>query len=509
MMVWGKRRPASVRRVTGKLGGAGLVVGVLALPVATIDVQAAPAACPAQAIRVSPGARIQDAVDRAPPGASFCLAAGRHRMQMVTPRARQSFFGEPGTVLDGSRRITDFRPDGPFWRAAGQPEPLGGLGSCMDGRPCTRRAALFRDGAPLLQVERRAELRPGTFLFDLAGGAIIVADDPAGHVIETARMAVAFAGTADDVRISGLVIEKYNTLAQNGAVQGAAGRGWRVEHSEFRFNSGAGVVVGSGGRIAECDAHHNGQLGIGATGQDIVIENNRVWANNTAGFDPDWEAGGVKVSKGRTIVFRGNTVSDNLGPGLWCDIDCEEVVFEGNTVSNNQGPGIFFEISSGAVVRSNVLSRNGAGPQKWVWGAEIQVAASDHVDVSANTLTVRPGGHGIILVDQGRERARGGYYRTGDNAVHDNVTTFDGSGRSGGTSDVPPGKPNAGIIQAGDNRFDGNVYIHGPQSEPTFLWGPDMTFPAFRRAGQEARGTMRMEGAGTNAPAAEAPRADR
>ncbi len=496
-----------MKRAAATLGAAGLALGGLALP---LDARAEPStACPAQAIRVSPGARIQDAVDRAPPGASFCLTAGRHRMQVVIPRARQSFFGEPGTILDGSRPLTEFKPDGPFWRAAGQPEPLGGLGVCVAGRPCTRRAALFRDGVPLVQVENRAELRAGTFLFDIPAGAFLLADDPAGHVIDTARMAVAFTGTADDVRISGLVIEKYNTLAQNGAVQGAAGRGWRVERSEFRFNSGAGVVVGSGGRIVECDAHHNGQLGIGATGQDIVIANNRVWANNTAGFDPEWEAGGVKVSKGQKIVFRANTVSDNLGPGLWCDIDCGEVVFEGNAVANNQGPGIFYEISSGAIIRSNVLSRNGAGPQKWVWGAEIQVAASDHVVVSGNTLTVRPGGHGIILVDQGRERARGGFYQTRDNTVHDNVTTFDGPGRAGATSDVPPGQPNTGIIQAGHNHFDANVYVHGSGGEPGFLWGPDMTFAAFRRAGQEAKGVMRMEQGGASGPAADPQRAER
>ncbi|ACL60431.1 right-handed parallel beta-helix repeat-containing protein [Methylobacterium nodulans] len=452
--------------------------------------------CPAGAIRIAPGSSIQEAVDRAGEGASFCIGAGLHRMQIVTPRNGQSFFGEKGAVLDGSRRLMGFARSGRFWVVSGQPFPLETRGSCLAGRPCTRRAGLFLDGVPLRQVATPEEMTPDTFLFDVAAGTISLARDPAGHVVETARAAFAFSGRAADVRISGLLIEKYNSLAQYGAVQAAAGRNWQISYSELRFNSGAGVALGSGGSLSDSDIHHNGQLGVGGTGKGFSILRNRIWANNTHGYDPEWEAGGVKIALARSVVLRGNHVFENGGPGLWCDIDCEHVLFEDNLVERNAGPGIFFEISREATIRNNHLRRNGAGRHAWVWGAEIQVAASADVEVTGNDLTVAPGGHGIILVDQGRPHARGGgFYETRGNNVHDNTTTFDEIGRSGGTSDVPNGHPQAGIIEAGGNRFDRNTYLYRPGFEPLFLWGPEMSFAGFRKAGQEGSGQLRQIGA--------------
>ncbi|MFE1600632.1 right-handed parallel beta-helix repeat-containing protein [Methylobacterium sp. ID0610] len=488
---------ARARRGRAPAGGAR--AGVLLLLAAAPALAAGPdengrPACPAGAIRIAPGSSIQEAVERAGEGARFCIGAGLHRMQIVTPRNAQSFVGEPGAVLDGSRRIESFTRSGRFWVAGGQPAPFDVRGSCLAGRPCTRRAGLFLDGAPLRQVERREEMGPDTFLFDPLAGTIVLAQDPAGHVVETARAAFAFSGRAADVRIAGLVIEKYNSAAQYGAVQAAAGRGWQITHTEARHNSGAGIVLGPGATLSDSVVHHNGQLGVGGVGDGLSLLRSRIFANNTHGYDPDWEAGGVKMAQARTVVMRGNHVHENHGPGLWCDIDCERVLFEDNRVEGNDGPGIFYEISRMATIRGNRLVRNGAGPRAWVWGAEIQVAASADVEVVGNDLTVAPGGHGVILVDQGRPRARGGYYETRGNTVHDNVTTFDAIGRSGGTSDVPAGRPQAGIIEAGGNRFDRNTYRYRSGSEPLFLWGPQMSFAGFRQAGQEAGGQIRLIG---------------
>ncbi|GJD98412.1 right-handed parallel beta-helix repeat-containing protein [Methylobacterium isbiliense] len=473
-----------------------LTLAVLLGATGALALDAGPAApgrpsCPAGAIRVAPGDSIQDAVTRAGPGASFCLGAGIHRAQVVTPLNGQSFFGETGAVLDGSRRITAFSRLGGLWVAGGQPAPLRVTGECMAGRPCTRRAGLFVDGVPLRQVATPAEMGPDTFLFDPAAGTLSLAMDPAGRVVESARAAVAFIGPAENVRIAGLTIEKYNSLPQHGVIQGAAGRNWQVTHCEVRFNSGAGVVVSPGGSLSHSDIHHNGQLGVGGTGADFAILGNRIWANNTHGYNPDWEAGGVKLALARNVVLRANHVYENGGSGLWCDIDCNRILFDANLVERNTHSGIAFEISRGATIRNNVLRRNGAGPRSWVWGAEITVASSAEVEVAGNDITVAPGGHGVILVDQGRPTARGdGYYATRDNTVHDNRTTFDAAGRAGGTSDVEPGEPMAGIIQSGGNRFDRNTYVYRPGYEPLFLWGPEMSFETFRKAGQDTNGRL-------------------
>jgi hypothetical protein len=258
-----------------------------------------------------------------------------------------------------------------------------------------------------------------------------------------------------------------------------------------RLNSGHGISVGTGSRVRNCDVHHNGQLGIGGNGNDIRIEGNRIWSNNIYGFDPGWEAGGVKIAESDGVTFRGNHVYDNKGIGLWCDGDCRNVVYEENLVENNQWNGIFHEISFKAVVRNNVLRHNHRGDRGWFWDAEIVLAASQDVEVSGNTLVIAPGRCGIMLIDQGR-RDNGRSYKTRNNTIHGNEMTFEGAACAGGVSDTKPDNENFAIITDGNNRFDGNTYRVARPSEPArFVWGHTVTdWDGFRRRGLEKNGRL-------------------
>ncbi len=110
------------------------------------------------------------------------------------------------------------------------------------------------------------------------------------------------------------------------------------------------------------------------------------------------------------------------------------------------------------MIRGNTLFENGQAAPGWAWGAEVQVAAPCNVSVTGNVLRVRRDGKAIMLIDQNRRRAAGGYYRTQGNLVRDNRITLLGSGLSGGASDAGPAAANFGTIQAGGNRFDRNTY---------------------------------------------------
>jgi len=110
-------------------------------------------------------------------------------------------------------------------------------------------------------------------------------------------------------------------------------------------------------------------------------------------------------------------------------------------VENNQDIGIFHEISFKAVIRNNVVRHNGKGHRGWFWRAEIGVAASQDVEVNNNTLTIAAGGCGIVLIDQGRRTKNGGKYKTRNNTVHDNDSTFEGAACAGGVSDVVGRRP--------------------------------------------------------------------
>jgi len=466
--------------------------------------------CPPGSILVPLGASIQAIVEKAPPGAIFCIAAGIHRAQLIIPKDRQFFIGQPGAVLNGAELITDFRRKGDVWVTPTSTPDVRFLGSCLPARSrCNDPRRFFLDGQPLEPVAERAALRAGSTFSDPATGLTYLADDPRGRTLERTRPRYAFSnGGARGVTIKGLIVEKYATPAQQGAIFGnenPRATDWRIEDNEVRFNSGSGIATGDRSIVRRNKVHHNGQLGISPNGADVMIEDNEIYENNIYGFDAAWEAGGVKAGKIERLTLRGNHVHDNYGSGLWCDIDCRNVLFENNLVERNSDAGIFYEISFDAIIRNNTVRLNGTGGggqqgSLWVWGAGIQIAASENVRVYGNKVTVAAGRSGIVIVDQGRERlgqASGKdartklLYRTARNAVHDNEVVYEGdTGLSGGASDVAASNPNFGIIETGGNQFDRNTYVlRRPTDAPLFIWGHEpVSYEKFRSLGQEVNG---------------------
>ncbi|MGY4320620.1 hypothetical protein ACVWW1_009947 [Bradyrhizobium sp. JR3.5] len=448
--------------------------------------------CPADAISILPDEPIQPAVDRAEVGAAFCLKNGIHRSQAVRPRKNQRFYGEGRTILNGSRILTDFSREGTYWVASGQNQQGRRVGSCVRSAPaCNLPEAVFVDDVPLTQVLTKNDVTSDRFYFDHSTGKIFLANDPSAHKVEVTVAAFAFDSTAPGILIKNLIIEKYASVGQKGAVQAQDANGWVVENCELRLNSAAGIAVGSGTRIRDCDIHHNGQIGITGVGRDVVIERNRVFANNTREFNPNWEAGGVKLAVSSNVVMRDNRVYDNRGPGLWCDIECRDVLYEGNIAEGNSEAGIFHEISFAAVIRNNKLRHNGLGKGGF-WGNNLLIAASQDVDVYGNELIISAGKCGVILVDQGRRTKSGELYKTRNNHIHDNDMKFEGAVCAGAASDVGPDNANADVIETGNNRFDHNVYRISRESTPVrFAWGRAvLDWDRLRHAGLEQNGSL-------------------
>jgi hypothetical protein len=432
--------------------------------------------CPAATIAIGPGASIQAAVDRAGDGAAFCLKNGTHRIQAVRPRPNQRFYGEGRTILNGSRLLMHFGRENNYWVARDQRQQGQRRGECAKEAPaCNLPEGLFIDDIPLVQVLAKDDVGPGRFYFDHAAGSIYFADNPAGHKVEATVAVFAFESRAPGVLIKNMTIEKYASVAQKGAIQAQEATSWVVENCELRLNSAAGIAAGSGTRVRDCDIHHNGQIGITGVGRNVLIERNRIWENNTREFQSSWEAGGVKLAVSEGVVLRGNYVHDNRGAGLWCDIECRDVLYEDNIAERN-----------------NIVRHNGAGGKTWFWGNNILIAASQDVEVYRNTLTADAGKCGIVLVDQGRPAKSGGTYKTRNNKVYDNDTTFEGAACAGAASDVRPGDENALVIENGNNLFDRNIYRLPRGSEPLrFAWGHAVFgWHELREAGLEQSGSL-------------------
>jgi parallel beta-helix repeat protein len=449
---------------------------------------------------INPGDSIQKAVDSNPEGTTFTIKAGVHRLQQVIPRNGNTFIGEPGAIMSGAKILTSFTQEGSYWVASGQTQQGRATGFCMrnpGGLPryegCWYPEDLFMDDVPLWRVTTLSEVGPGKWYFDYAANKIYFADKPTGRKVETSVTPYAFAGGTQNVTVrGGLTIEKYAVPAQSGAIHAldyhtsALSTHWVIERCEIRLNHGVGIRTGNQMQILNNHIHHNGQLGIGGSGDNILVEGNEIAYNNYAGFSSGWEAGGSKWVRTHNLVVRGNYSHHNKGPGLWTDGNNIYTLYENNRVIENEDTGIFHEISYDVVIRNNTVQRNGKRFDTWLYGAQILLSSSQNAQVYQNSVEVDAlAGNGIAIIQQDRGTGRYGPHITIGNSVHHNVVTYRGDhGQSGAAADFTPD-----VMFNGNNLFDFNTY-HAPHLDYSrWAWGANKNWQGFKAVGQEPHGS--------------------
>jgi len=435
-------------------------------------------------LRLSPGDDLQAEVDSQPEGTTFEIEAGIHRLkQPIVPKAGDSFIGEPGATLSGAKLLVGFRQEGRLWNAdAGLTSPGTIHGECDDSSDtaCQYPQDLFIDNIIRRRITDPALGAPGSWYLDYEANRVYIWEDPTGRNVELSVTPHAFFGTVDDVTIRGLIIEKFATPAQRGAIHarneenGSLGANWVVEHNEIRQNHGGGIRLGAAMQVRYNQIHHNGQIGIvGGESKDILIEGNEIAFNNTAGFSGYWEAGGTKFSYTEDLVVRANYVHDNVGPGLWTDIDNVNTLYEHNNVESNTLIGIQHEISYSAVIRNNLVQYNGAVIYDYLWGAQIMVSGSSDVEIYDNTVLIPWGGQGIGVIQDARLE-----YRTRNVYVHHNQII--GLGRTGADENPTDLEMYDTVL------FDYNTYYETNR----WFWNGEVSFEQFQAAGQEANGVV-------------------
>ncbi len=417
---------------------------------------------PADAVRINPGTNIQSVVNQYGGGTTFLLGTGLHRQQQVQPKSGQTFIGETGAFMNGAKILTGWQRDGGTWFVSGQTQSGRQQGSCLSSSPeCNHPEELFIDHARMTHVSSKGQVGPGKWFFDYGADRIYIGNDPSGKLIETSVTEMAFFGQVSDVTITGLVIEKYASPAQVGAIDTRGnpsgktnGSNWFIANNEVRHNHGVGIKSTNGSRVVGNYVHHNGQLGLGGDGPGMLIEDNEIAYNNASGYSYGWEGGGTKWAYTTDLVVRSNYSHHNVGPGLWTDIDNIRTTYEGNRVTDNVGIGIFHEISYDAVIRNNYIAGNGFGHSAWLWGGGIVVAASPNVEVHDNELVNNA--DGIAGIQQNRSDAPSAYgpMIVKNLYVHDNRITM-AEGQTGLVQDIGE---NA-IFTGRNNRFVNNEYI--------------------------------------------------
>jgi hypothetical protein len=118
-----------------------------------------------EGVGVSPGQDLQAAINAKPAGTTFLIKAGVHRLsKYVTPKNNDQFIGEPGAILNGSQRITNFVKSDSAWMSSGMTmENPVVKGPCQNGTACQYTNDVYYDNRPLQRVMSRAGVVPGTF----------------------------------------------------------------------------------------------------------------------------------------------------------------------------------------------------------------------------------------------------------------------------------------------------------------------------------------------------------
>jgi hypothetical protein len=428
-------------------------------------------------VQLNPWDSIQGAVNANASGTTFILNPGIYRLQSVVPKDGDVFSGQTGAILNGAILLSSWQQGTGMWiaQASGITQQASYRGTCLTTNPaCMYPEDLFFDSQPLKRVASLSQVVSGTWYFDYASEKVYAGADPTGHTTELSAAHHAFYGTASNVKITNLVIEKYAAVSGQGAVQALSdangpSTGWFVDTSEIRFNHGWGIRVSNATQLTNNKIHDNGQLGFGGSGTNILIENNEIYGNNFAGYDWNWEGGGDKISYSTNVTFRGNYAHDNAGPGLWTDINNDYVLYENNHTTRNIMAGIDHEISYHATIRNNLIENDGFSPlgtgSIW-WGGGILIRNSSNVEVYGNTVTNCMDGIGGVLADRGNA-PDGTPYLLQNLYVHDNVITQQVNYA-------------AGIVRAADfdnsvftswgNHFLNNTFYLSDLTKTYFLW---------------------------------------
>jgi hypothetical protein len=403
-------------------------------------------------VTIAAGANIQAAIDANPAGTVFHLSAGMYRGQHFRAKSNDQFIGDPsgGTVLSGAVVLHHWTASGGYWVASGLPPPLIGHGVTGTNPLALNLNDLFVDNVLFARVGALSRVTASTWYFDPATKSAYISYKPVGHTVEYSSVPQLTGDNgATGVVVRHLTIEKYAADAQNAPIHGV--RDWRIVDVTSTQNHGAGLNIGPGTIVQGGHYTDNGQIGIaGAAANGAQVLGAEIARNNYAGYDIDWEAGGLKMTHSSKVVIAGNNVHDNHGQGLWSDIGDSNFTYANNIVTHNDGNGIMYEISyGGSVIRDNTVTCNG--------GAQIYISNSQGVEITGNTVMVGAGNGGIqggismIYVDRGSGIL--GPYDTKNNDVHNNVITH-----LGGSADGLWIYHDLATATKWHNRWDGNTY---------------------------------------------------
>ncbi len=140
-----------------------------------------------------------------------------------------------------------------------------------------------------------------------------------------------------------------------------------VENCIFIDNNGSGLIIQKSQNVT---LRKNEFIGNGFSGIDTgnlknwVFEGNVTSHNNWRGALGDfhgWAVGGIKYHKTVNGILRNHTAKNNLSPGIWFDIWCENILVDNIVSNNNYSVGFLPELSRDIYVKDSTFNNNTSG----------------------------------------------------------------------------------------------------------------------------------------------------
>lgn len=380
---------------------------------------------------------------------------------------------------------------------------------------CIRAGLYSRTGSLTPEANSTLVFETGAILD--GGGA-----DVAGIIINP---------TAPGVTIRGGEIRNYGTTQVGTSGRGVliSGANAVIEDVNIWDCFVTGVAIqAQASTLRRLSLHDNGIQGFGTgnTGpgqtDNLVIEYNEIYGNNTRLQSPGAEGGSSKILFSGNGVYRFNYSHDNMGFGPWWDTDNWNWIIEENVIENEYFSGLFLEANYGLIARRNFIRNNGKNIQVGTtvpsFSNTVNIRLSDNaanrvapdgqvrpLEVYQNIVdnTVFPGGPSgrmILMWDHTDSASR----HVSNNDVYHNQfwirNTSQGQIRGRDNDVSPTGSTPTTDYQVWnlDNHFFDNEYHVLNTTTAYWMWGQGtetgdtspLTYPQWQALGMDATGSI-------------------
>jgi hypothetical protein len=462
---------------------------------------------------VNPADNLQALINANASGSTFCLQTGVNRSTPYggfAPKSGDIIQGAGQTaVVSGAKILTGWVASGSNFVVTGFLGAVSpAVGTCDPAFPlCQQAEDIWLDGNWLQPVAGVAALAPGRAFLDYPNNRIYIRDNPTGHLLEQNWARRLFGGSATNVQIRNLNIQGAASTGNTGVLDpSSGGTGWVLDHNDISRNHGYGTGPGASGgmTITANRVHNNGQDGTGADAGSNLIQGNEVYGNSYAGWSANYDAGN-KFGHAVNLQVIGNYYHDERGPGIWCDINCNNITIANNYVSNS-ATGIMFEISCGASIHDNTVV-NGNNDNSHADGASVFISNSRDAEVYANHIY--DGQRGIWAWNVNRTEATTTAcpeHLVRNLNVHDNDVGLNGAASPyGGKVGLWTDQQRTDLYTTLGNGFVHNTY-HDTTPSPEWAWNVCGTyscvisFGSWQAAGEDTAGSLAADNPTPPAP---------